>query len=75
MKLAKVTISAKVDSSIVDSLEGYAKELQVSKSWIVQQALKQYFDKYDEHLSDMRIASLTEGISHDDVLTEYGLSD
>ncbi|MEO5358661.1 MAG: ribbon-helix-helix domain-containing protein [Nitrospirae bacterium YQR-1] len=67
-------ISAKVDKTVFDALNGYAKELQVSKSWIVQQALKQYFDKYDEHLSDMRIASLSESISHEDVLKEYGLS-
>ncbi|MEO5358603.1 MAG: ribbon-helix-helix domain-containing protein [Nitrospirae bacterium YQR-1] len=59
---------------IIESLEFYAQQLQVSKSWIVQQALKQYFDKYDEHLSDMRIASLSESISHEDVLKEYGLS-
>ncbi len=74
MKASKVIISAKVDKTVFDALNGYAKELQVSKSWIVQQALKQYFDKYDEHLSDMRIASLSESISHEDVLKEYGLS-
>ncbi|WP_420266584.1 ribbon-helix-helix protein, CopG family [Candidatus Magnetominusculus dajiuhuensis] len=73
MKAAKVMISAKVDRSVFDTLDVYAKELQVSKSWIVQQALKQYFDKYDEYLGDMRVASLSEGISHEDVLKEYGL--
>ncbi len=74
MKTRKTIISAKVDVDIIESLEFYAQQLQVSKSWIVQQALKQYFDKYDEHLSDMRIASLSESISHEDVLKEYGLS-
>ncbi|WP_420264361.1 ribbon-helix-helix protein, CopG family [Candidatus Magnetominusculus dajiuhuensis] len=73
MKATKVMISAKVDRNVFDTLDVYAKELQVSKSWIVQQALKQYFDKYDEYLGDMRVASLSEGISHEDVLKEYGL--
>lgn len=69
----KIGISAKVDSAIGDLLNRYAKELHVSKSWIIQQALKQYFERYDEHLSDIRIASLSETVSHEDVLEEHGL--
>lgn len=68
-------ISAKVDTVINDCLINYSKELQLSKSWIIQQALQQYFTKYDEYLSDVRIASLSEGIPHEEVLKEYGLSD
>ena len=69
----KVSISAKVNRSISTLLNSYARELQVSKSWIIQQALKQYFERYDEHLSDIRIASLSEAVSHEDVLEEHGL--
>ncbi|MEO5359258.1 MAG: ribbon-helix-helix domain-containing protein [Nitrospirota bacterium] len=65
MKAAKVVISAKVDKNVFDTLDVYAKELHVTKSWIIQQALQQYFDTYDEHLGDMRVASLSEGISHE----------
>lgn len=70
----KVIISAKIDKGMSDTLCLCAQELQVSKSWIIQQALKQYFDKYEEHIADMRIASIGESISHEDVLKEYGLS-
>ncbi len=73
--MGKVMISAKIDESINERLNEYAKELQLSKSWIIQQALKQYLDRYDEYLSDFRISSLSEGIPHEEVLKEYGLSD
>ncbi len=74
-----MVISTEIDieKELFDLLSTYAKEWQVSENWIVQQALEQYFlDKYDENLSDMRIASLSEAdsIAHEDVLKEYGLS-
>lgn len=71
----KVSISAKITHSINSLLNSYARELQVSKSWIIQQALRQYFERYDEHLSDLRIASLSETVSHEEVLEEYGVQD
>ncbi|MBF0337269.1 MAG: hypothetical protein HQL05_05505 [Nitrospirae bacterium] len=66
-----------IDKEVFDLLSTYAKEWQVSENWIIQKALTEYlFDKYDEDLSDMRIASLSEAdsIAHEDVLKEYGLS-
>lgn len=71
----KEMISAKVDKKLKQLLDEYAAEIQVSRSWVVQQALKHYFDRYDESISDMRIASLAETISHEDVLKEYGIQD
>ena len=69
----RINLSAKIDSSLGLSIAQYAKELQVSKSWIVQQALRQYFERYDEYLVDTRIASIGETISHDTLLNEYHL--
>ncbi len=66
-------ISAKVEEKTDKVLESMAAELSVSKSWIVNQALKQYIGRYDDHLSDIRIASIDETISHEDVRKEYGL--
>lgn len=66
-------ISTKIDESTDRLLEKIAGELDVSKSWIVQQALKQYIERYDSYLSDIRIASLGETKSHEEVLKEYGL--
>ena len=40
---------------------------------IVKKALQQYFDKFDEYLSDMRIVTLSKEKSHKDVLKEYDL--
>jgi|GEM_PF-744214 predicted transcriptional regulator len=68
-------ISTKVDDRINELLEKLAKELNVSKSWIIQQAIMQYLDRYDDYLSDIRIASIRETVSHEDVLEEYGLQD
>jgi predicted transcriptional regulator len=68
-------ISTKVDDRINELLEKLAKELNVSKSWIIQQAIMQYLDRYDDYLSDIRIASIGETVSHEDVLEEYGLQD
>lgn len=73
--MQKVIISAKVDKEINVVLSEYARELQLSKSWIIQQALEQYFLRYDEYLSDMRIASLSKGVPHEEILKEYGVSD
>ena len=66
-------ISTKVEEKTDKVLESMAAELSVSKSWIVNQALKQYIGRYDNHLSDIRIASIDETISHEDVRKEYGL--
>jgi predicted transcriptional regulator len=68
-------ISTKVDDRINGLLEKLAKELNVSKSWIIQQAIMQYLDRYDDYLSDIRIASIGKTVSHEDVLEEYGLQD
>ncbi|MBC8386008.1 MAG: ribbon-helix-helix protein, CopG family [Candidatus Cloacimonetes bacterium] len=70
----KKIMSFNLDNNLTVYLDKYAKELQVSKSWIVKQALRQYFEKFDEYLSDIRIASLTEEKSHEKVLEEYGIS-
>jgi len=71
--MAKNVMSFNLDNNLSIFLDKYSKELQVSKSWIVKQALRQYFEKFDEYLSDIRIASLTEEKSHEKVLEEYDI--
>jgi len=66
-------ISTKVDDELDRALGQISDDLKVSKSWIVQQALRQYIERYDESLSDLRIASLGKTTAHEDVLREYGL--
>jgi len=67
------TVSIRLDNTLISFLDKYSQELKVSKSWIVRQALQNYFDKLDENLSDMRIETLSKGKSHKEVLREYGL--
>ena len=66
-------ISTKVEEKTDKVLEAMAAELDVSKSWIINQALKQYIGRYDDHLSDVRIASIGETVNHEDVRKEYGI--
>ena len=66
-------ISTKVEEKTDEVLEAMAAELDVSKSWIINQALKQYIGRYDDHLSDVRIASIGQTISHEDIRKEYGI--
>jgi predicted transcriptional regulator len=66
-------LSTKVDDELDRALGKISDDLKVSKSWIVQQALRQYIERYDESLSDLRIASLGKTIPHEDVLREHGL--
>ena len=73
--MGKTIITTTVNSEIKKRIEEIAKELNVSKSWVIQQAVEQYIERYDEYLSDMRIASLKEGKSHKNILKEYGLRD
>ncbi|MDA8091984.1 MAG: ribbon-helix-helix protein, CopG family [Actinomycetota bacterium] len=70
--MAKV-ISTKVEEETDKALEAMAAELSVTKSWIVNQALRQYIGRYEAQLSDMRIASIGETIAHEDVMQEYEL--
>jgi predicted transcriptional regulator len=66
-------ISTKIDDKTDEILGKMAGELDVSKSWVVQQAIKQYLERYDSYLSDVRIASLSETKGHKTILKEYGL--
>lgn len=70
--MAKV-ISTKIEEKTDTVLEAMAEELSVSKSWIINQALKQYIGRYEDQLSDMRIASLGEIKDHEEIKKEYGL--
>lgn len=66
-------ISTKVDEKTSDLIEAMAGELDVTKSWIVNQALRQYLVRYDEYISDIRIASLQQLKQHEDIKKEYAL--
>ena len=66
-------ISAKIDDKTDDMLAMISTELKVSKSWVVNQALDYYLERYDELLSDHVLATMKETIPHEKVLKEFGL--
>ena len=37
------TVSIKLDNTLISFLDKYSQELKVSKSWIIRQALQNYF--------------------------------
>jgi len=45
--MAKNIMSFNLDNNMLNFLDKYSKELHVSKSWIVKQALRSYFEKFD----------------------------
>lgn len=66
-------ITLQIDGEMNEKLNKIAEELDLPKSWVVKQAIKQYLERYDEFLSDIRISTLEEGKTHKEVLKEYGL--
>lgn len=73
--MAKRIITFQIDEELNKKLEKIAKGTELSKSWIIKQAIKQYIDRFDELFSDIRIATLKEGKNHQEILKEYGISD
>lgn len=71
--MAKKIITVQIDSELNEKLNKMIKKFDLPKSWVIKQAIKQYLDRYDESLSDIRISTLEEGKNHKEVLKEYGL--
>ncbi|MDD3725723.1 MAG: ribbon-helix-helix domain-containing protein, partial [Candidatus Ratteibacteria bacterium] len=61
-------ITFQIDDELNKKLDRITKELDLPKSWIIKQAIKQYLVRYDESLSDIRISTLEEGKTHKEVL-------
>ncbi|MCM8761839.1 MAG: ribbon-helix-helix domain-containing protein [Candidatus Omnitrophica bacterium] len=66
-------ITLQIDAEMNEKLDRITKELDLSKSWVVKQAIKQYLERYDEILSDIRISTIEEGKTHKELLKEYGI--
>ncbi|MCM8820689.1 MAG: ribbon-helix-helix domain-containing protein [Candidatus Omnitrophica bacterium] len=66
-------ITLQIDAEMNEKLDRITEELDLSKSWVVKQAIKQYLERYDEILSDIRISTIEEGKTHKKLLKEYGI--
>ncbi len=73
----KKIISIRLDEELFETLNEYANELNKTKTYLIEKALENYFDKLDEMIADKRIENLKNGKSSvvlmEDVLKKAGI--
>ena len=73
----KKAINLRIDESLLKELDTYAKELDRTRTYLIEKAVSNYFDTLDEIISDKRIdeikAGRSEFLSLADVATQLGL--
>ncbi len=73
----KKPINIRLDESLLANLDEYAKELDRTRTYIIEKAISAYFDTLDEMISDKRIdeikAGKTEVFSLEEVAQKLGL--
>ena len=73
----KKAINLRIDESLLKELDTYAKELDRTRTYLIEKAVSNYFDTLDEIISDKRIdeikAGKSEFLSLADVATQLGL--
>ena len=73
----KKAINLRIDESLLEELDTYAKELDRTRTYLIEKAVSNYFDTLDEMISDKRIddikAGKSEMLSLEDVAIHLGL--
>lgn len=73
----KKAINLRIDESLLEELDIYAKELDRTRTYLIEKAVSNYFDTLDEIISDKRIddikAGKSEMLSLEDVAKQLGL--
>ncbi|VAW46912.1 hypothetical protein MNBD_GAMMA04-2282 [hydrothermal vent metagenome] len=74
----KKAINIRMDETLLTDLDSYARELERSRTYIIEKAVSSYFDTLDEIISDKRIDELktgkTEAYSLEEVAQKLGLN-
>ena len=74
----KKAINIRMDESLLANLDSYAKELDRTRTYLIEKAVNTYFDTLDEMISDKRIDDLkagkTEAYSLEEVAQRLGLN-
>ena len=74
----KKAINIRMDETLLSNLDNYAKELERSRTYLIEKAVSAYFDKLDELVSDKRIDDIktgkTEVYSLEEVAQKLGLN-
>ena len=73
----KKAINLRIDESLLEELDVYAKELDRTRTYLIEKAVSNYFDTLDEMISDKRIDDIKAGKSEmltlEDVAVQLGL--
>ena len=73
----KKPINIRLDEALLCDLDAYAKELDRTRTYIIEKAVSTYFDTLDEMISDKRIDEVkkgnTEVYSLEQVASQLGL--
>ena len=59
----KQAINIRLEKKILQTLDEYAKELDMTRTSLIEKAIELYFDKLDEMVADKRIDNLKSGKS------------
>lgn len=59
--MGKKAINIRLEESMLAELDSYAKELDRTRTYLIEKAVSNYFDTLDEMLSDKRIEEVKRG--------------
>lgn len=59
----KQAVNIRLEKDILQTLDEYAKELDKTRTSLIEKAIESYFDKLDEMVADKRIDNLKTGRS------------
>ena len=57
----KKAINIRMDETLLANLDSYAKELERTRTYLIEKAVSAYLDKLDEMIADKRIDEIKEG--------------
>ncbi len=57
----KQAINIRLEKDMIETLDEYAKELDKSRTSLIEKAVDLYFDKLDEIIADKRIDNIKSG--------------
>lgn len=57
----KKAINIRLDETLLTDLDNYSKELDRTRTYIIEKAVSAYFDTLDELISDQRIDEIKKG--------------
>ena len=73
----KKAINLRIDKYLLDQLDVYAKELDRTRTYLIEKAVSDYFNTLDEMISDKRIDDIkdnkTKIFTLEEVVTQFGI--